>query len=168
MSDVQVKGLSELQKALDTLPTKIQNNIMRGALRAGSKLIKNEAAARVPVESGLLSSSLRISTRNRDGKVQASVSVGGATKKGAIIARHAHLVEFGTKPHIIEAKPGKTLAIGVSRVNHPGSKPQPFMRPALDLTQSAAITAVGEYIRTRLATKHGLDVPAPLEEGDET
>lgn len=167
MSDVKVKGLSELQKALDTLPTKIQNNIMRGALRAGSKLIKDEAAGRVPVESGLLASSLRISTRNRNGQVQASVSVGGATKRGSIVARHAHLVEFGTKPHVIEAKAGKTLAIGVKRVNHPGAKPQPFMRPALDLTQGQAIAAVGEYIRTRLATKHGIDVPAPLEEGDE-
>jgi hypothetical protein len=31
------------------------------------------------------------------------------------------------------------------------------MRPALDGQSSAAVVAAGEYIKKRLATKHGLD-----------
>jgi len=40
---------------------------------------------------------------------------------------------------------------------HPGVMPKPFMRPALDAQSGAAVLAVGEYIKKRLATKNGLD-----------
>ena len=53
--------------------------------------------------------------------------------------------------------------MGVAQVQHPGAKKKPFLRPALDLQGQAAVEAVREYIRTRLATKHGIDVPAPVD-----
>ena len=80
---------------------------------------------------------------------------------------YAHMIEYGTKAHRIQAKKGKVLAIGVSAVNHPGIRPHPFLRPALDSKSTAAVEAVREYIRKRLADKHGIEVPAPLEDGDE-
>lgn len=52
-------------------------------------------------------------------------------------AQHARYVEFGTRPHVIKPKPGrKALAIPVGggagfilrrQVNHPGSRPYPFL-----------------------------------------
>ena len=49
MSDIKVKGLSDLQKFMDTLAPKLEANVMRGALRSGSKLIMEQAKANVPV-----------------------------------------------------------------------------------------------------------------------
>jgi hypothetical protein len=74
------------------------------------------------------------------------------------------MVEHGTAAHIIRARPpNKMLAIGVAAVHHPGAKKRPFLRPAMDAQGQAAIERMREYIRTRLATKHGIDVPAPFD-----
>lgn len=181
MSETTVKGLAELQRALDTLPAKIEANIVRGALRAGAKIILAEAQRLVPVEppsganarlyggrEGLLRDSLRVGTKidSRKAQVVATVKVGGKAKGGGD-AYYAKFVEFGTAPHVIRAKNGKMLALGVSKVNHPGAKKKPFLRPAMDTQMMASVEAVRDYIRNRLASKHGIDVPAPIEEGDE-
>jgi len=171
MSEIQIKGLAELQKALDTLPAKIEANIMRAAMRAGAKVLATEAKGNVHNVSGVLASSIRFGSKinRREGGVEAYIRAGGKAKKGARDAFYAHMVERGTAAHLIKARPpNKMLAIGYAQVQHPGSQKRPFMRPALDMHAHAAITAVGDYIRARLATKHGIDVPAPVDpEADE-
>ena len=54
-------------------------------------------------------------------------------------APHARFYEYGTRPHRIEAKNGKALYFQVNgkgvfarSVNHPGTKPHPFMQKAAD------------------------------------
>lgn len=168
MADIHVKGLSDLQKFLDTLAPRVEQNIMRGALRAGAKPILEAAKSSAPVGepsepnrkryklyAGALRDSIRISGRidKRNGKVTASVKAGGKTKSGADVF-YAHMVEFGTKPHVI------------GDGTHPGVQAKPFMRPALDSQSGAAVVAVGEYIKKRLATKNGLDT-ADIEIGIE-
>jgi HK97 gp10 family phage protein len=166
MSDVKVKGLAELQKALDTLPAKIEANIMRAALRAGAAVIAAEAKQNVNSVSGDLAASIRFGAKlnRRAGGVEAYIRAGGKAKKNRKTVFYAHMVEQGTAAHIIKARPpNKMLAIGYAQVQHPGSRKRPFMRPALDRQSDAAVRAVGEYIRHRLATKHGIDVPAPID-----
>ncbi len=149
-SQFNVKGLSELQKFLDQLTVKLEKNIMRGALRAGAKTILTEAKANVPVKSGELRDSLKIGTKSRAGKVTASVR----TK-----LFYARFVEFGTAAHVIGGKNGGWLSFGgtfTKAVDHPGAKPYPFMRPALDGQAQNAVVATAEYIKRRL-TKEGLN-----------
>lgn len=164
MSDLAfVKGLAELQKMLDTLPAKIERNIVRGALRAGMKPIMAHAKENAAFASGEMRDGLKIKTRARGGKVTVSLK---ATGKHAFVA---HMVEYGTNPHTITGKLGGPLSLGdqiVKSVNHPGQSARPFMRPALDTQSTAALTAAGEYIKKRLATKHGLDT-ADIDIGDE-
>lgn len=168
MSDVKVKGLAELQAALDGLPAKVEANIMRGALRAGANVIRAEAKAQVPRLHGALADSIRTSVSLRRGTVKAAVKAGGR-RKGKASAFYAHMVESGTKAHVIKARPGSALNVhgsAVMSVQHPGARAKPFLRPALDSRATAAVEAVREYIRTRLATKHGIDVPGPGNEND--
>lgn len=163
MSEVQVTGLKELAQFLDELPAKLQNNVMRGALRAGMKPVQADAKMAVAVVSGQLRDGLKISTRNKAGMVTASLK---ATGKHGYIAR---FVEFGTRPHTISAKDGGALAFGggvYQSVQHPGAKPHPFMRPALDGQASNAVVAAAEYMKDRLSTQHGLDTAGVLIEGD--
>lgn len=166
-TDVKINGLAELQKALDTLPEKIQTNIMRGALRAGAKVIASDAkgTAAFVDRTGALRESIRVTTSVRGGIAKASV-VSGPSKTNPV-PFYARFVEYGTKAHIIKAKAGKLLAIGVSQVLHPGAKKHAFMRPAFDGKAQAAIEASREYVRARLLKKHGIDIPAPIVEGDQ-
>lgn len=181
----EVKGLRELQAALDQLPNKLQNNVMRGALRAGAKIIVAEAKRLAPVgppsgegariyggREGLLRDSIRAKSPENEGtKIVGGVTAGGkfagTKKKSAGDAFYAGFVEFGTAAHVIRAKPGSLLALGVSKVNHPGAKKHPFLRPAFDSKATAAVEAMREYIRKRLATKYGIDVPEPSGAGDD-
>lgn len=173
MAEVRVEGLAELQKQLQGLPAKIEVNVMRGAVRAGQKVIADKAKSLVPVSSGALRQSIRVSTNRRSQKrgfVRADVVAGNKT------AWYAGLIEFGTashytgtgssvrKPYIIRAKgaDGKDVGTGkkrralrvggafVNQVTHPGIRPQQFMRPAAELLGGPALEAFADYVRKRL------------------
>lgn len=149
-----VKGLADLQKFLDQLTPKLERNVMRGALRTGMNTVKPVAKANIRSVSGLLAKGLKVSTKAKGGAVTASLK---ATGKHRWLAR---FVEFGTAAHKIAARKVPALWFGgwfVKSVNHPGAKPHPFMRPALDSQAQNATVATGNYIKARLATKHGLD-----------
>lgn len=154
MTETHVKGLAELQKFLDQLPAKLEANVMRSALRAGANIVKAQARQNVPVKTGKLRDGLKVSTSSRRGVVTAKVK---ATGKHAYVA---NWIEYGTAAHAITAKKGGFLSFGgifAKSVQHPGAAPKPFMRPALDSKAQEATIAVGEAIKKRLASKHGLD-----------
>lgn len=164
MSEIHVTGLKELGQFLDTLPEKLRKNVVRGALRKGMNEVKPVAVAGVHSISGLLAAGLKVGTRARGGTVYATLK---ATGKHAYIARW---VEYGTAAHTITAKDRKALSLGgvfFQSVQHPGARPKPFLRPALDQQANAAVVAAAEYMRERLATKHGLDTSGVVIEGDE-
>lgn len=157
MLETQINGLTELQKILDQLPVKVEKKILRGALRAGQKVVLDQAKASIHNVSGALADSLRISTRTgKDGKISVRVVAGNKT------AYYAHMVEFGTAKHLIKPKSSKSsksrkslLIAGMMRevVHHPGAKKKPFMRPAADAAAtdaSEAITAFKDYMATRI------------------
>lgn len=166
MADIHVTGLKELNEFLDTLPAKMQANVMRGALRAGMNVVKPVAAGGVHSVSGLLAAGLKVGTRVRGGTVTARLRATG------VHAYIASWVEFGTKAHPIPKRGvvGTILSIGgrfFKSVQHPGARPKPFLRPALDSQAQAAVVAAAEYMKRRLETKHGLDTSGVKIEGDE-
>jgi len=184
MNEVHVKGLSELQAFMDQLAPKLEQNVMRGALRAGINVIKAETKARCPVGApsaqgakryklytGALRDSIRSGVYAKGGRVTAYLRVGGKVKKTGADVWYAHLVEFsGATPHVIAAQLGKTLAIGgglYKSVKHPGMTAHPFLRPSLSSQASGAIIAAAEYMKKRLATKEGLDT-ADIMIGEES
>lgn len=155
--DEVIGGGAELDALLQTLPAKMHKNINRTALRAGAKVYLDELQTRIPEDSGELKKSARITTRAKGATVSASVKVGNAK------AWYAHLVEFGTRPHAIKASEGAMRFGGtITRaVDHPGTRPRPFMRPTADEKLGEAVSAVKAKIKERL-TKQGLNVPPPL------
>jgi HK97 gp10 family phage protein len=174
MSQVRVKGLSELNKFLQELPVKMEANIMRGALRAGLKPIKEAAVQNCPVGepsennkrkykvyAGALRDSIRVSARidKKEGKVVARLVAGGKGKNGASVF-YAHIIEMtGARAHSLSKKEG-------GEINHPGMQARPFLRPALDAQANNAVLAAGQYIKQRLATKNGINT-ADIELGIE-
>lgn len=154
------KGGAELQKFLDTLPTNIERNIMRSALRQGANVIRDDARSRAPVEDGDLRKSIKVKTRSRRGRVSASV-VAGDNK-----AFYAHMIEFGVAPHGVKKGAKRKSGKYQDGTLHPGFSEMPFMRPAADAKTGDAVVAVGNQIRKRL-TKEGINAPAGLEVDDE-
>lgn len=152
MSDfLRFRGLDELGRFLDQVPAKLERNVMRGALRAGMNLVKPVAQSNIHSVSGDLARSLKVRTDARNGRVTASLYTR---------LFEAQFVEFGTKPHGIEPKNRRALVIGglfFASVRHPGARPHPFLRPALDTQAQAAVLAVAAYIKARLAAQAGLD-----------
>lgn len=160
--DEAVTGGAQLDALLRTLPEKVQKNITRSALNAGAKVFLQEVKQNVPRRSGDLLKTVRISSRNTPDGPAVSVKAGGKVK--GVDAWYARLVEYGTKPHKIAAnKKGGSLHFGsatVKSVDHPGIRPRPFMRPAVDAKFPEAVKAITNKIRERLA-KNGLNVPDP-------
>ena len=156
MADINVTGLAELQAFLDTLPAKVEQNILRGALRAGAKPILEDAkaGAQESTKTGLMRDGLKITTKAKKGTVTVSIKAGG---------KHAYLakfVEFGTAAHRIDPKNGGVLSFGggfARHVDHPGQRAKPFLRPAFDAQSENAVVATGEYIKKRLSSKEGID-----------
>lgn len=146
------RGLDDL---LQTLAPKIQKNVQRTALRAGAKVYLREVQQRIPVASGQLRASARVTSRAKGATVSASVKVGN------FVAWYAHMVEFGTRPHVIRAKPGHALRFGgvtAREVHHPGTRARPFMRPAADAGFSEAVQAYATKLRQRM-TRQGINTP---------
>jgi len=180
MSETYIKGGKQLDDLLQTLPLKLEKNILRGALGAGARVIMREAKALAPVgrpsnvsakEYGGYPGALRDSIRVRSGftkkgEAYASIKAGGTTKKGATVF-WAHIVEFGARQHIIRPRAKKALNLGgtfvAGAVEHPGVRPQPFMRPAADTKMPEAVLTITKYIRRRFE-KEGIDIPAAPED----
>jgi hypothetical protein len=83
-----------------------------------------DAKAYVPVDTGRLRDSLMSEVHDKTLRV------------GSRDVNYATDVEMGTAPHVITPRNKKALswpgaAHPVARVNHPGTQPQPFLRPAL-------------------------------------
>jgi len=159
VADQHVTGLKELNALLQSLPVKMEVNIMRAAMRQGAKVIADQARANVPVAApsdrnreryggyaGALRDSIRVGGRSRRGRVTAYIRAGGTKTKGGADVFYASWVEYGTKPH----------ANG-RRGFHPGARPHPFLRPAADTAQADALVAIGKWVYRRLETRGGLD-----------
>jgi HK97 gp10 family phage protein len=92
--------------------------------------VQNEARRRAPVDTGRLRSSI------------VSRAEGSGRTVGYVVGtnvNYAAAVEYGTAPHVIKPKYKQALywpgaAHPVAQVNHPGTRAQPFLRPAIELT----------------------------------
>jgi HK97 gp10 family phage protein len=154
MADPKVKGLSQLDKFMQQLPAKLEQNVLRGGLRAGMKVVLPAVKAGAPKDTGQMAAGFKLRTAARRGQVSASIRAGGPH------GHLAHWMEYGTTAHRIVAKDGGWLFLGGSfakSVEHPGIAPRPFMAPALIANTGPAIVATANYMKQRLATKHGLE-----------
>lgn len=111
-----------------------------GVLIQSANFLLTEMEARVPVDSGKLRRSLTVRIE------------GERVLVGPLDSPYANYVEFGTKPHDIHPKnPNGALRFQINGqtiyakvVHHPGTKAQPFVRPAFDAWVQALGTDVAQ------------------------
>ncbi len=121
---VKIKGLDRLQIKLKKFPEAAEK-LVRDAMEQGAQEIVNMMQNLVPVDSGELMESIgwtwgnapkysqRIgSVKSNDGKLTITIYAGNSK------VRYAHLVEFGSAPHVNGGMFPGTF--------NPGAKAQPF------------------------------------------
>ncbi len=174
-----LKGGNALKDFLASLPANLERNVLRGALKAGADEIAE--GAREGCRSPEVRATIKTMSRSENGVVVAKVQTKG---DGAF---KAPWLEHGTDPHFISVDAEQSGGRTIGRINrlakgadsnhslviggkfvgdtvlHPGAKPYPFMRPALDQRQAAAITAIGAHIGLKM-TKAGLETPNPSDD----
>jgi HK97 gp10 family phage protein len=136
--NVRIKGVEELRGKLKKLGDKQERKVTRTAIRKAGNLVLKNARKRAPKKSGRLRKGLAV--RVSVTTTGETVRIGAKRRAGA---RHAHLIELGTKPHVITTRRGKILAspghIYGRRVNHPGIPAQPFLMPAFEESKDDAV-----------------------------
>ncbi len=145
--DLQIAGMAELLQAFDQFPAKLQQNALGKVMLRGGRIIQYLAQSLVPVGSGALRKSIKV-TLVRDGATgDITARVVAGAKVGKDDPFYAWMVEGGTKPHEERPKGKKSLflaGIFSEVVEHPGAKPHPFLLPALEGGADTALEAMQE------------------------
>lgn len=124
----EIKGLGELIKNLNSLPDKLEKKVIRAAVRKGANIIRDKARQNVQKDTGNLQKSIITSGVKVTGKIAFRVSLKQRKTKNSKDPYYGRFVEFGTS---------KTPA-------------HPFMRPALDESESEVLEIVVNDIKSNL------------------
>lgn len=127
-SDLAVKVVGDKQLLLRLTDAEVGTALgLEQGMKQATLYVEGEAKKRVPRKTGRLFSSL-----------QSVVSGAGISVKGQVGTNvsYAPYVENGTAPHDISAKGAGALswpgaAHPVVAIHHPGTRPKPFLVPAL-------------------------------------
>lgn len=158
MADVVIHGLRELALNLDQFPEKLQRKALAASLRAAGRVIRDRARAAVPVRSGKLRRSIRVTIVRKSGRITARIVAGRRVKRDD--PWYAWFVEGGTKPHRIAAKLKGSLSIGggiwLDKVDHPGAQAKPFLGPALEAGAEDALRVMRDALAAEIEGLGGL------------
>ena len=124
---VDTRELDKFAVLIEKYPTKATNNV-RDAVRTSTLNVESNAKKNLTnnksVDTGLLRNSINSKISTFEGVVSTNT-------------KYARIVEEGSRPHIIRPKKKKALywagaSHPVRQVNHPGTKPKPYMIPAFE------------------------------------
>ena len=150
MSAVAYADVSRLAEALRRAANESGTTTQQVLIQSANHILA-EMEVRVPVKTGNLRTSLGI-------KVTSDKVIIGPNERQAPYAGH---VEFGTKPHVIRPKQrGGVLVFTVggtkvftTKVNHPGTKAQPYVVPAFEAWVDSLGTMAAEA-NAKVITDH--------------
>jgi len=145
---VQTDGFEHIQKLLRQLPPILQKGALRKGIRAGAKIIAEEARRRVPVDTGALRKSIKVRAATRLRKktaVGVRVVAGEGDYKGDTF--YGSFIEYGywkqetyrLGSRIYSMKRGKGKSTWVP--------PDPFMRGALESKAKNAVIVCAWAVR---------------------
>lgn len=163
-----VKGRTATRRFIESLPSKLEKGILRGAAKAGGTVVMDEA--KDTVTSKLVAPNLRLKVTSADDKIVARIYIAKGWPRSV-----GTWLELGTSSHYISVDDSQRSGKSVRRINdqakdgvltingqpvgktvfHPGARPHPWLYPALDMKEREAIAAAQGYINARVR-KSGL------------
>lgn len=131
----EVRVNPSLTRMLRRLPEDVREGLT-AEYRESAEVLKYEIMARAPKDSGDMAASVGVRMGPKGKWVQVGPGLAGPRKTRAWQQIKARWSEFGTKAHKIKAKLRKVLGtedtIFGKDVDHPGTPPRPFIKPALE------------------------------------
>ncbi|MGI4862835.1 MAG: HK97 gp10 family phage protein [Janthinobacterium lividum] len=153
-SGIGFQGFDDLDAVLAGLGSKMGPQVVNKIFtKAAKPLVKRakELSSNADV-TGETTKSIGIINNRKNGGITVGPRRGGGYK-----GQKAHLLEYGTAPHIIRAKAADGLlhfaGTFTQEVHHPGIAPQPFMRPAADSTLPTVIDGAKAGFREIIETE---------------
>ncbi len=160
---VKTTGREGVRRYMSGLPDDIRRRLLPGAARAGGAVIRDEAKERT--SSDAVRDKIGMKVRRDGDRVVAHI---GLTSGWALSV--GTWLEYGTNPHYITVDDSQRQGMSANRINrlakngtlvingkpvgrtvlHPGARPHPFLRPALDTKQAEAVVAAQTYINSRI------------------
>lgn len=132
---IDERQIRDLIENLNSLPDKLEKNIVRTSIRAGAAIIRDAIKSNAPEDTGKLKKSITIkSIKGKKGQIIFKVRTGVLKKfkeAGTGAPRHANYA--------------KQIEFGNSQM-----AAKPFIRPAFDEVESKVLDAVVDKIKMRL------------------
>lgn len=159
-----VRGREGVRRYMGAQRDGISRSLLPGAARAGGAVIRDEAKDRAT--SDAVKEKIAMTVKRDGDQVIARIGL----SKGWSLAVGIWL-EYGTDPHYITVDDSQRQGMSANRINrlkkregvlvingqpvgktvlHPGAKPNPFLRPALDTKEAEAVVAAQAYINSRV------------------
>ena len=152
-SGITFRGIEELDEVLAGLPGAFGDKVVDKILRKAARpfLVAAKALSSNADVTGETTRSIGIIANRKNNTITVGPRRGNGYK-----GHTAHLLEYGTAPHIIKAKAaGGLLSFNgnaYASVNHPGTAAQPFMRPAYDATGQLMVESIKDQCREIIAS----------------
>lgn len=127
MMTIKVTGLSEAIRLMDTARSSLTAE-MGKAMRESVRDLHRQAVREAPVNK-----------QSGGGNLRQMIDSSSSATRGTVISRakYSEYVHEGTRPHIIRPKRARVLANRRTgqffgrKVNHPGTRPNPYLKRAL-------------------------------------
>ena len=150
---VTLKAETKLEGSFEPLLKRFSDKTERGILRASlrrtsQQVIIKEAKANLKQVGGRRF--LKDMTVKTSVTMKRAVARIGA-KVGTPLSKIGHLIEGGTRPHVIlpKRRPVMISKDGIfrgRRVEHPGTRAKPWLNPAMEENRQRAITKFGDLV----------------------
>ncbi len=172
------RGGQAVRRVMTQLPAELERTVLRGAARAGGKVLVEGAKERSI--SSDVDDAIVMKRRSEVGRITVIITVEKGWARSV-----ANWLEYGTSPHFISVDDSQRGGRSVGRINkltkdgslviggqyvgltvhHPGANPHPFLRPTLDIDGAKAVAAAQSFINAHV-TPSGIIASAEAE-GDE-
>lgn len=148
MIQLDVEGVDLTTAALSGAARKIRKKVLGKAVRAGAAPYVKAVRREAPVDTRELKRNLTQKVKSYQSGARIVSIVGARNRRspaGRNPAKYLHLVEGGTKPHVIRTRTARSLALGggafARQVNHPGTRPARLLSTKSNTERSSMINA---------------------------
>ncbi len=138
-----ISGLSQLVRAMEELPKNVQRNALRKAASSGAAIVRTTVRNMAPVQTGKLKRSIAMKRARTPDSQIATYEVHVRQAYNAWNRVGNKKVEAYGK---FDAYYARWIEYGTSQMS-----PQPFMRPAWQLSKDAAADKIVEVLRAKIA-----------------
>lgn len=148
---VEIKGLQQLGRALNSIPAVLATRIMREALHAAGDVMAAAAEATAPVRTGALREDVIVKVHVSGDLRSNYVLVGPGYDRGDLKVRGVRRNRRGQLEAVVDTTEspgvyGKFLEFGTKNMSA-----RPWLRPAFEASKQEAVEVFTEFVRAGLA-----------------